>query len=1216
MKLKGSLLFDILIVAVFVLIAGTSHYLYTSENLTNEDITEVIQNEITRNIEQVEQQLFDLPDLNNLKVDNYRKALKSVSNAFVFDNGRLIYWSNTSIIPTYKNISGIYSTKFIRTVRRDFIAVKKIFDKKELVVIIPLHQNYRIENRYFKTRYNEDIFPTQNINLIQVDNAQYKICYKEECLFGIEYQENTNVKKQNWAKVALMSFVIGLLILFRVIYKYSTSLFKESILKRFVTLVSSLFLVRYILLELELPNRLSESFIFDSRVFASSVMNASFGDLILNLIILCIISWFLIDNLFISKAYRKVISAGGLKRSAFGILGITCFLFVFHWLYLFLQTLYHNSQISFDINDSIIFDSIRLTALFAYLLFTFLILILLHVSIRSSIRLVKSSGKMWIYGGLASSFFALINLLFDQKFLLSLSIAAILFIILYVGNLPKSLNKLSYGSLLYLFVLMIGLSIIGSGAIYKFENEREVEKKIRFANQFLIDNDHMAEYLLSSVNNEIKNDIFIKTRMASPFLSKDVVESKIRQVYLNDYFDRYDIKISMYDTQGQSFIENPSKEEQLKKLDMSEYKTGYDGIYFINLQERGFTKRYLDYIEVKRRGINVGYIVLDLRLKKIIPENVYPELLVDNRYLSPYQNENYSYAVFDSLSVVYSSGDFNYNQDFITRFNTGSSESFEYAGFKHVVARDLKGHKIVVSSNGHPRTDVISNFSFLFLIKVFVLLLVTFIYALVIWTRRAQLTYSARIQLYLNIAFFLPLFAVSITTLSMINASFEKEVVDEYYKKAEDVGNNISSVLSDFVNDITDEEELTESVLDIARYSNTDINVFNTNGRLIATNQPAIYENELLSDYVNNKAYQRIVLNGDKSFTTKEQVGELKFNTAYYGVKSFETGNLVGLVSIPFFDSESALQESQIIVITNIINVFTIVFIAFLVISYFATEWLTFPLNFITQKLKRTTLTEFNEPLVWNSDDEIGMMVGEYNRMLINLEESKRALARSEKQSAWREIAQQVAHEIKNPLTPMKLTLQHLSRTLSDKGNNDQKLKPINSLLKQIETLDDIASSFSSFAKMPIPESEKYELTTLISHTVNLHQSAENLELNLQMPSQKVYTTGDEQLMGRIVSNLIINAIQSINKELRILHVKLTILKTKAVLSVSDNGSGIDEDIQQKIFIPNFTTKEAGSGIGLAIAKHGIEHAGGKIWFETVKGEGTTFFVELPIVNE
>jgi nitrogen fixation/metabolism regulation signal transduction histidine kinase len=288
-------------------------------------------------------------------------------------------------------------------------------------------------------------------------------------------------------------------------------------------------------------------------------------------------------------------------------------------------------------------------------------------------------------------------------------------------------------------------------------------------------------------------------------------------------------------------------------------------------------------------------------------------------------------------------------------------------------------------------------------------------------------------------------------------------------------------------------------------------------------------------------------------------------------------------------------------------------------VSYFASKSLTYPLKFITQKIKKTSLSAYNEPLVWKSNDEIGLLVGEYNRMLENLEQSKKALSQNEKESAWREMAKQVAHEIKNPLTPMKLTLQHLQRLLSQKDETHLQTvdRSINTLLQQIETLSDIATSFSSFAKMPVPKQEPFELISVLKRTVTLFHNESEADVQFSHDQTSILVEGDQQLMGRIFANLIINGIQSVPST-RKPEIKIKVdyqVSAKVRISIIDNGEGIDKAIQDKIFVPNFSTKYAGSGIGLAIAKRGIEQAGGTIDFNSVKGEGTTFIVDLPIMH-
>jgi nitrogen fixation/metabolism regulation signal transduction histidine kinase len=273
----------------------------------------------------------------------------------------------------------------------------------------------------------------------------------------------------------------------------------------------------------------------------------------------------------------------------------------------------------------------------------------------------------------------------------------------------------------------------------------------------------------------------------------------------------------------------------------------------------------------------------------------------------------------------------------------------------------------------------------------------------------------------------------------------------------------------------------------------------------------------------------------------------------------------------------------------------------------------------MTQRMRQTNLDRLNQTIEWHSEDEIGELVKEYNRMLAKLEESKFSLAQSEKQSAWREMARQVAHEIKNPLTPMKLTLQQLQRKLSDINSvNDRAVnRTLDSLLDQIDNISDIATSFSEFANMPIPQNELVELTSVLHKAAHLYADDKRVDIRCQIQEGPIWVVGDRQLLMRIVTNLIINGIQSVSPdEYPIIDLRLFTSDDKAIIEVRDNGQGIPESIRSKVFLPNFSTKQGGTGIGLALSKRGIEHAGGSIWFETGINAGTSFFISMPITDQ
>ncbi len=1156
------------------------------------------------------------PDTNELSFNQLPVPDEQFSY-YIFNAGELEYWSDYRFVPEYKEVRGDYELEYRETLRHDFLVKKyDVPDSdREIYGVILLYSRYKIDNNYLESGWNDHFFRSDLLEDVVSPDRATPVCINGECLFSVTLVDQPDYERQlySWLSAGFVFLAFAFLVI--MVFLHALRLHAP---RGLLLLAGSFIILRGVMLLTDFPAQISTFELFDPKNFASSVLNPSLGDLLINLLLTMLLV------LYIFRRYEQMgwkVWAGKHKGSWLagiliaGLMAVAC-----HFQYLFLQTIYNNSQISYDINQSLQFGILRTTGIAIFVINAVTFFLGFHVLYNLLILLFPGK-KIYLVFGIAMVLFTGINLVVGQPFMIALGVTAAYFLFIHITSLPDSIDRISYGTFMYVFTAIFATAMLGSLTTHHFEHLDERDKKARFASQFLIENDLLGEYLLAEARENIHDDIFIQTRMSSPFIVKDAVKTKIRLVYLSNYFDKYDIRIYLFNANGVPYGSDisPFGLNEIEAWKDSDFATSYEDVYFINQLQGDISKRYISIVKIERRNMTTGYIVMDLQLKKFIPDNVYPELLVDNRFLTPYEHTAYSYAVLDNRRITYSSGDFNYFSDFppsLLNQENLYEEGLSVSGYDHLALRDRKGRTVLISSQEHPEIHQVSNFSFLFLIQVMIVLLLVVIYALSIWSRKVELNYSTRIQLYLNGAFFLPLFAVSITTLSVINSSFRKELTTEYYNTAENISENLSEDLNNYVRNLTVElEDLRDRLDEVSKFSGVDINLFSTRGRLLASTQPMIYENGFLAEYINTEAYEEITENNENFYVKQESVGELVFNSTFFGIKSFETGSLIGIISIPFFQSAYELEQNQIDVLTNVMNIFTVIFIVFLLISSFVSQWLTFPLKFITQKLKKTTLTGFNEPLSWNADDEIGLMVREYNRMLVNLEESKKALARSEKETAWREIAQQVAHEIKNPLTPMKLTLQHLSRKISGSGKNGEEYqKPIFSLLNQVDILNDIASSFSSFAKLPIPEHERYELTKVIRDTVTLFRSDRRADISLTIPQKELYTMGDEQLMGRILSNILLNAIQSKESAVKIQVILQEIGENRLVVEVRDNGSGIEESIHGKVFMPNFTTKETGSGIGLAVAKHGIEHAGGKIWFETEDHSGTSFFIELPKV--
>jgi two-component system, NtrC family, nitrogen regulation sensor histidine kinase NtrY len=347
----------------------------------------------------------------------------------------------------------------------------------------------------------------------------------------------------------------------------------------------------------------------------------------------------------------------------------------------------------------------------------------------------------------------------------------------------------------------------------------------------------------------------------------------------------------------------------------------------------------------------------------------------------------------------------------------------------------------------------------------------------------------------------------------------------------------------------------------------------------------------------------------DKSISTEQ------FTLAYWYFKDL-AGKPIAITNVGYQsrDDESAgLMDF----LSELMQSYILLFLLASLAAYLLSTYITRSLQTIQERLQNVQFGQRNDPILWESQDEIGSLVNEYNRMLGELEISANKLAQQERESAWREMAKQVAHEIKNPLTPMKLRVQHLERTRNDDPTHfDDKLKQFCvSMTEQIDTLTRIADEFSLFAKMPKPVLEKVDLFDLAQDVINLYLDNGRAEITFRpFPECAHYVLADKNHVIRALNNLIMNAIQAFPERTSgKIEVAIRPCGTSLFVRVSDNGPGIPAEQFRSIFSPNFTTKSTGTGLGLSMVKNMIESAGGKVWFRSRINRGASFYFSLPV---
>lgn len=1133
---------------------------------------------------------------------------------YITTSDSLLYWSDNSVqLPQQFYSFRDAGVEFARLGSGDYLIQQSHHESFNVVLAIPLTQSYRIQNSYLPKSWNTTIFGRyQPILRSANEDGGAAVVYNGSALFSIALTANATVSDSVLYYLGIALVCVALFILISILYTVIGNFKKHDKRYGFLMLVFVVIGIRFAMITSGFPAQFINHPVFDPKNFASSVLNPSIGDLLLNAIGVLIIT------IYVFRYYISLFIPHRAKSSEIADWLLSCvyMLFLFFGIlfpFVVVQTVYNNSALTFSITSSLSTDSVRIIAWIAILISWISSFLFCHVFLRLAIRDYKTS-RFLSSLTVAIVVFSIINESTGQYYLSALLTALLFLLLVLLFRLYKTLSRFSYLTFVYMFCGVLCAALVSGTAVEHFERIEKREQQLRFASNFLIERDYLGEYLLFEVMEKIKGDVFTQNRLISPFLSKDPIRQKISQYLMPGYFNRYSLDIYLFNASGNPADNRTSVSFDDLRTIIHEFgdSTDYDNLYLIETPDKTPIRQYVGIISIQRGDLHIGHVILSLSLRRVIPESVYPELLVDDRFTENELNNDYSYAVFQNQRVQFSAGTFNYENLELSDLQNQSLfvQGITWNEFYHIAVEDDSGRIAIVSSADKSGFMIIADFA----AWVILGLSIIFGYLLILGISRTvtamNLLLSARIQLILNLAFFVPLIAVSVIMLSLTSRSSQEQLQDDYVKRSRNVAAQLAATL--IVSDSSIENSVEEFVASTTKLTNTDVNVFTPHGKLLATSQPMIFELQMQAPLIAPEALEAI-MHGQRSLVIREVIGELRYFVAYAAIQSPETGDVIGIVGLPFFQSEASLAKIQTAVLANILLIFVVLFILLLIISFFVSKWLTFPLQMITQKLKRISLLKTNQPLGWKSDDEIGIMVREYNHMLLKLNESKSQLEQTQRERAWREMAQQVAHEIKNPLTPMKLTLQQLERTLVDHDQNERLRKSIEALLTQVNTLNDIATSFSSFAKMPEPVMQAIDLVSLVRQTILLHQSAE-VDIVFETSSNHVVVLADDQLLIRIISNVILNGIQATpaGRKARLL-VSIHMNDVDVELRIQDFGIGIDEVLQRKIFLPHFTTKSTGSGLGLAIAKQGLEQMGGSIRFETRLNEGTVFFIVLPI---
>jgi len=528
---------------------------------------------------------------------------------------------------------------------------------------------------------------------------------------------------------------------------------------------------------------------------------------------------------------------------------------------------------------------------------------------------------------------------------------------------------------------------------------------------------------------------------------------------------------------------------------------------------------------------------------------------------------------------------------------------------KHNKDKIVKASTPVAGFNVHLFSYFRYNVSLIFL-GVFLFPLLSFLGLRQFSLYNQSVRFQSRLLDGLAIAVLIFLVALIITTQFTMTNQVEDRLERDLITKLDDISETLDS----------ESIENSNNSFEISSLSSTTVfdvdAIFYRQGTVQESTTPQIFQQHLIPRQMPYQVFDILYNRQRKNFLSTEQIGNEKLLVGYKALQN-SSGETVAALAIPTFLTSPVYTEQILETTSYLLVLYFIIFGFFIAGTAVFSRQLTKPIEKIRAGLDKISRGNLDTKLPVTSRDEIGSLSEAYNTMAQRLKELQYELAKAEREAAWKEMAQQVAHEIKNPLTPMKLNLQHLQRRLQQDPGNSEDLRPqveklTRNIIEQIDSLNKIASDFSKFAK-PVREPFKIiELNELITSVADLYSNDEELDLQVQIPEKPVFVVGVADELRRVFINLAKNGIEAMNNS-GTLTLKMKRSGNKTTVTIADNGEGIRSENKEKIFVPNFSTKSSGTGLGLAISKQIIEAHNGTISFTSEKGKGTSFTVTLPV---
>lgn len=1151
-----------------------------------------------------------------IAVVDFNELSQQSFSLLIYQENEIKFWSNNRVIPSQHDLNDIPNSpeqKLIKLRNGYYLAQQKKYTTSDhqyqVVGLLPIRSDYAIQSEFL---INEFLYVRNYPSNIAISDTLAGALVRDinqTPLFAIEGPPTIRPFKYQ-VLLFLFYFLTGIALL-TLIQQVS-----RHFSQRFNPWVGGLFLLttvggaRMALYQIPLPQWFDRiNFIQDiTHIY---VQGGTLADLMINaVIVLWMVVFFHREFNVKPPVHLSNPINVGLLTINYSII-LACLLFLVQ----IIKSLVLESNLVFDFDNILKFNFYSVLALISTSLLMMAMFLFTHKMMRTT-QFIKVP-FLYKFAALISATALMIPImwLFDLQIpVWGLMLGAVIYIFTYELFLEHKIQGFTW-----LVVWVSGFSLFSAALLFKYNLDKDQQNRLQFAKRL----SNMEDLQTVSVFEDLQLTLQQSEAMhkaASGYSiepSDPVFEASIVLDSILGNFEHISSRFSFDQLDKEAYHQ---EQDSLAKI-LGFQVLSATGVA-AKLAEFG-TFEYLLPLKWPASGDSLFKAEMTLLFRPINrqPSKVYSELLLLSNTNQDTAIQTYQYQIYNNETALQQS-------DILNEEEWSKAQELRQNGYLNYLnseRADLlyktdNGDFILVRKQLGGIIKPVSLFSYLFVLNILILVifnLINYLFKAFPTALGFEIIGHPSLKNRIQTAVVM-LIIGSFIVIALITAAFFRNSSSEYHykrlqRKVEAVVENLQYELRENNPEDLDFDELASSASDI---HNMDVNIYDLEGHLIASSANRMLESGIISPVMDSRAYHALnVSEGIRIID--ENLGRLTYQAAYKPLV-LNSNEVVAFVGLPYYSRNRDLSNDVYDFMSTILNAYVFLFLFAGIIAILVANSITKPLAEIGEKLEGLGLGK-NEPIKWETNDELGKLIEQYNQMTYKLEAHTEKLKVSEREDAWREMAKQIAHEIKNPLTPMKLNIQYLMHAYKA---NPEHIAPMlkrvsTTLIDQIDGLSRIASEFSNFAKMPQAENDRFTINQLLESVYDLFQKQAdgNVQLFLDLPTEEFDVYADKDHLMRVLNNLVKNAIQAIPEDragLVIIKLKHIEEKEQLLISVEDNGTGISPKMQEKVFFPNFTTKNSGMGLGLAISKNIIEAAHGNIYFETEVGKGTTFYVELP----